>query len=478
MKSTQLLFLFIFFEFISVEAKDLSEVGLFYRCFSQLTQTVPSSKNSFLKEVKAGRITAIDACNKVLKLGNLTENNYEQYKIDPDGLAPLVFKNFQRIHSSWFMNKDFPTISWSGHSFDMKDLFDTSTPALYYTKALFSANGRASDVINSTEILYPIRTDMDPTKGAATSHVKSDFIFTNNFLFAAQGELKGIRSGVSTELSFPQNPIEKPFRPAGSVVVHENLGAGFLGNYVYRSLNLSPVNSGSEYKTDGATKMFRTWGKAFFTDALCRTLPVLREQDVASLVKSDSAISFRTSARCTVCHASQDQLAGLMRNHKIVYVANGDPTSLNKAQTRGGNFLATHSVTKSAEDQWPTSVDADYYQRPASGKLFFRNYQGILVEKNLANFQELGKITSELDDFYICTAKRYYQYFTGIDITLSDIPDEELSRMNSLERQHREIVIGLGKSLKTHQSLQRLINEIFNLRSYRKTDFGATSGVQ
>ena len=77
----------------------------------------------------------------------------------------------------------------------------------------------------------------------------------------------------------------------------------------------------------------------------------------------------------------------------------------------------------------------------------------------------------DLDDPYVCLAKRYYQYFTGFDVNISDLGDSDAPDLSEGHRRHRLFVIGLGQRLKSHQNLTRLIEEILKSSQYRQSDF-------
>lgn len=453
----------------------LSEAALFQRCYLQVTSTRVKISSTIYKDVKAGRKTAVDACIETLKLSNFSAASNTTIGDTANVVAKNVLKTFHRLHTGWFYSKDFPTISLSGFNYDTKDLYDSSSPALYVTRSLFKPGTKASEIVTHPLNLTPIRSSMSLTTGPATSHTFADFVFTSPFKFAPFGELFGVQDSGDQIVSFPANPIEKPIRPAGSVNLFDTKGGGFLGTQAYRLLNTPAlVTTGGEYKTDGGLKTHRVWGKAVFHDALCRSLPVLRDVDAEPFVDQSSPIPFRTSSSCTRCHASQDRVASVIRNMKILYVGLGDPSGVGELSLRGGNFTTFHTTDRPAEVGWPSVTDADFYRRPTNGTLYFRDYQGNLVNQNVANPMQLGEAISKLDDFYICLAKRYYNYFTGIDVKVEDLNINKTPLiLSDLETQHRNTVEILGKNLKIHQNLQQLIREILELSQYRKSDFNS-----
>lgn len=460
----------------TAHAQSLSELALLHRCYTQITSLRLKDSDPLAVQVKAGLKTATAACLEVLKTAQFTADGNQTIGDTSSRVAKGVLATFHRLHSSWFYSKDFTIVSWPGHSSDIKDLYDSTTPALYFTRALFKPGTQARDAVTTSENLRAVRSNMNPTNGAETGHPMSDFILSNAS-FAPVGELFGVQPSGNPTVSFPTNPVDNPFRPAGTVNMHQSLGGGFLGTPAYLLLNVASLSSYQDYKTDGSLNLHRRWGKAVFHDSLCRELPVVRDADIGQFVDPMSTASFRTANSCTRCHASHDRVSFVIRNFKILYVGAGDPSGLG-TKSRGGNFADFHAATRPAEAAWPITADEDFYRRPTNGTFYFRSYNGNLINQTLANVGDLGKTISETDDYYICLAKRYYSYFTGVEVDTGDIADPTHSpQLNSQDIKHRAIVIKLGQNLHTHQSLQQLIGEIINLENYRKIDFGVGSGV-
>lgn len=453
------------------QAQYLSEPALFQRCFMQITSTRPKTNAQLTLDVKAGKIKAIDACLQVLHSSDFTANGLQTIANPADPVSKNVLSTFHHLHSSWFFSKDFPTISGAGTNLDIKDLYDASSPALYFTRALFKPSAQVREVLTTPDYLIPVRTNMDPAAGAATGHVKTDFVFTSPFVFAPTGDLLGVQPSPALIVNAAVINVTLT-----SIDLHRNYGGGVLGSESYLLENLSALPVNATYKTDGAIKMHRHWGKSVFRDFLCRELPVVREADVVSMVSASSPISFRTTTSCTKCHASHDRLSGVVRNMRALYIGKGDPTAAGLVQ-RGGTFADFHPVTMTAESSWGFTADADYYRRPPNGVLFFRDYLGQLVNQNVTGLNDLGQKMAATDDFYLCAAKRYYAYFTGIQVDMGDITDPSHPTLSASDLKHRDIVIALGKNLKQTQSLSQLISDILQLDHYKKIDFGIRSGA-
>lgn len=470
-------FLFCFLISTQVLSVELSELGLFHRCYSQITQSRVKSTDTLFHQVKNGDKKAISACLEVLNKADFTSNQNQTISDITDPVALNVVNNFQKLHASWFKYSDFSVISWPGHNFDLQDIIDPSTPSLYFTRALFKPGTLASDPITTTEALQAVRSQPELDIGPSSKHPKADFLFTN-FSFVPTGQFLGVQAVSDIPLVVSNDPLTG--KPAAvqfgqsPIQINQTLGGGFLGHQSYGLLSFG-TNAG-KYQADGGLKMPRRWGQAVFHDLLCRSLPVVREEDAFPYVAPKSSIPFRVSASCVKCHASHDRLSAVVRGQHIVYVGTGDPTSIGEKK-RGGNFIQYWPVDQVAEESWPTEPDLKYSSRPNQGVLYFRNYIGQLININVSSVSDLGRQIASQDDYYICLAKRYYQYFLGINVNSGDLKDPAQiiisNQMNELDHKHRETVIQLGIKLKNHQNLKTLISDILNLDSYRQIHFGS-----
>jgi hypothetical protein len=127
-----------------------------------------------------------------------------------------------------------------------------------------------------------------------------------------------------------------------------------------------------------------------------------------------------------------------------------------------------------AAADWPTAADANYHRRPTKGVLYYRAHDGSLVDVSVPSLAALGEAITNKDDFYVCAAKRYYQYFTGVDVNIGDIHDPSAGIfLTARDEFHRNRVISLGLQLKQTQSARSLIESILRMSSYKRQDFGA-----
>lgn len=455
------------------QATVLSEKALFERCYSQISGLAVSRKSEAYQKVVSGNLKATDACLSILDKAKFVRREGQMIALNADAEAKAVLANFHRLHASWFEAKDFVIIDREGYARDVQNIYDSTTPALYITRALFGPMVQYRSIATESKSLRAFRTSMNPTKAAETGHRATDYVFDPPIEFAPRGELLGVQNSETMSFSFPDTPNPKPGgRKAGAMDVNSSIGGGLLGTNAYLLLNTIPMSTSAEYKTDGAIQMHRRWGQAVFKDLLCRELPVVRESDVVGLVDPKSVVPFRNSSSCTKCHASMDRAASTIRNYKLFTLGKSVTTDYGE-QVRGGMFPSFHSVSAGAEVKWPTEADPDYYRRPPNGTFYFRTSSGDLIDQQVTSVADLGSKISDTDDFYICAAKRYYKYFTGIEVNNSDLADPyRTTVLTKGDLAHREIVMNLGKKLKSHQSLRTLISDILNLSSYRKSDFG------
>ncbi len=85
------------------------------------------------------------------------------------------------------------------------------------------------------------------------------------------------------------------------------------------------------------------------------------------------------------------------------------------------NSHCSHSykAVKSSVTGWPSAEVPDFHLQVPTGKLYFRSLTGALVDKPVSNIASLGDAMSKTDDYYLCAAKRYFQFMTGIEIALT-----------------------------------------------------------
>jgi hypothetical protein len=452
---------------LSVLSSDLNPVATFYRCYSQITGEYPSSTLATITEVKNGK-DPITACLEIFDLAKFADKtSFLENVTNPS--AQAVLRTMNNLHSSWFATNHFPEIR-EKYITNTANVFDPSSPAMYFTKALFDQQSQYKNIISNTTTYRPIRIINTPPVSPWNLIPKEDYIFTD-VKFAGASVLLGMETmAVNDTMDFTFLKQQAPATPefiSGTLTYNTHFGGGVLGSqpYLLQTVQANNLNP----KFDGGVLTARKWSRAVFNDLLCRSLPVVREADGAAYVDVSSSIAFRQSMSCVKCHTSMDRMAGVTRG--VVY-----DQSAGKFFNLGHSaFISQRTVDKSAADIFPTDPDADFYRRPTQGQLFYREHDGKLVDLAINNVEELGEKLSQEDGIYNCLAKRYYQFFTGISVDIGDIADPQHGILSQEELALRAIVLQLGQQLKTHQNPRMTIESILRRSEYRKSNYNVGS---
>ncbi len=439
----------------------LSNLAIYNRCHAQLTGERPLLSDSLTQQVQAGTLDPIAACTTILN-GALLNSSGGLANVN-DARAKKVLRTLHNVHGSWFARTDFQQVFSINSQQGAQDIYDSSMPALYFTRALLAPTSDITSVLNTSDILKPVRTNSTTDRGLASNMPLSEYQVgsygvSGGIPFAPKGELLGMQTVAPLSLAY-----NSQYYGSGTARVYANAGGGVMGNYVYILQNASLPE---RFTADGGLRMPRRWARSVYHDLLCRDLPLIRAADSNPFVATGSSIAFRQSAACVRCHASMDRMASVIRN--IV------PKSFSIGEGVGGayDFLDTVATSSTAESAWPTASDSNYHRRPTNGVLFFRNYQGALVDINVTDAQNLANQILAQDDFYICMAKRYYRYLTGVDADTGDIGDPDRAPLSTADMSHRTTVINLGMTLKTNRDVRLLIRNIMNLPSYKRSAAG------
>jgi hypothetical protein len=447
----------------TAQAEVLSEKAIFYRCYKQLTQTFPAPNNPVVAKVKSGEMTGVQACMAVLEKAEFTKNENSRIANTTDKEAIAVLRTMQNLHFSWMKNKTIPDIipDVSTHT---KSFVDINGPALYFTKALFTPAYKFKSIFTGKNHYESDRSNNDPTT-STEKRTKADFPFINPpYSFAGIGDLLGVREFTTKNVTYREL--------VGGVTAQSrfnwdfHLGGGIIGSNSYIMNNL---NEPALTQADGARVMPRKWTLTLLSDLLCRDAPVIRYEDAMSYVVNNSATPFRRDSSCIKCHGTLDQAAGVIRGvHFKARIMNLDP-AIRIHRLMEVNTYATKSP---AINGWSDKTDPDFYQRPSTGRFLYRTTAGALVDEPIANVEALGAVLSGLDDPYVCVAKRYYEYFTGINANIEDIADPSYGRtLSASELQQRNEVINLGKNFKIHQTLKTLIQEILSKPQFKDSNY-------
>lgn len=451
----------------------LTEVALLNRCYAHLTGRRIPQDHALLKAVSAGSQTALSACLSILdgtRLSSSAATLGRLVRDTPESRA--VLRTFNDFHRTWFGADDLIAAVPTGEVRPRtRYLHDETESALHLTRALFAGevgtpNGIAySQVVTAAEPLEAIRSEgTTPSMARVQSLLQNGGVRdgTTRPLGALPvqiGELIGVRR-------MPDEKLSQTYAREGldaAKLIHESLGGGILGTQSYLMLNLGR----SDFQaSDGGLRLNRRWSQSVFSDLLCRDLPVVRVTDAlpyVQRVRGPATPSFRGSANCMACHSSIDPMAGTVRGAHYLEVPSNAPNNEDR-------FIQVALRKPQAGLAAATQVDADrnFSLRPADGRLYFRSYDGTLVQQDVRGVPQLGQALAQSSQLYACAAARYFAFFTGVGVNLGDIGDPAHPQPSPAELRYRALVIQLGEELKTHQSLRKLVESILRLEIYRR----------
>lgn len=465
-------------------AQTLSERQIYERCSARLTRSTPIDSDPFASKVSAGKLKGTEACKQLLALGKLDTNGkiIDHNNSAKQALGEKILSSMNDLHVSWMTNKTFNALSFCRGRATIAAV-DPQEPAMFFTRALLAKNVPYSYVTRSTDNLRAIRSVNNPISSIVHIKIQKLEGFPANFRMPGNGKLLGISNGydpkVATMTAVVRAQGESRTPASSNEPVLRNKGGGIIGSQAYL---LNNVGDAGDIFPD-LEKMHRNWSKYVFKDLLCRELPVIYEGDADNYAvcadkkkcgiqpkAKENVLSFRKEASCVQCHATMDQLLGVTRNLRAY---RSGRCNFNDGVLGTFHWLSD-KPTLAKKTGWGYTADPDYYKRAPSGRLVFRDIYGKLVNEEISSYQDIGEILAKKDDMYICAAKRYYQYFTGIDVDLSIRPSEA-SKLPADQQFYRSQVIKLGQSLRDpkqyNQSTQKLIEAIFDLPEYKQRDF-------
>lgn len=501
-------------------AKDLSEVELYRRCYAHLIGESPLLNDSNLLAIRSGAKSAMQGCNSLLDRMTINSSDAQGRLIDPtDIVAVKGLRNIYNITNQFVGSKRFEgsiTNFFEDYATG-EDILDNTAVALAYTENILNNSRQFKDLFSMTKeprasrvmdpmyestytmktiygasapatIVYSARSRYGQTYFNAaspknyTTAVNPDAVpisitaSNSSTVFVAQpftpvavGELVGITLNQTAEV-LTRTPVNKLGDIDLGFNIHDNLSTGVLGIRSYIAASTNWTDNG----TPNLQYMHRRLSQNYLKDFLCRDLPVVRESDVLSMVSvSSTAVAFRKASSCVRCHATIDPMAASFRNIALLKMGNRMDTELNRL------FVMPHKRTSTLatpEVGWPAEKDDNFYKRPATGRFYFRTYDGRLINRTLANHNDLSTAFAETDDAYICFARKMFKHFTGIEIRMFDAGDAaNASYMQTLtpeDWEYRNFVVKAGLNLKKHQKAKELIKEILQSPMYKKSNMG------
>ncbi len=474
-----------------ISQSPVSELALFNRCYAHITQNALPINHPLRADVVAGKITAVNACMSIFDSAKLnTSGGNEGKLINDTAEGRAVLLGFNDFHRSWFPNdnldKSMPDEVYPRGAF----IHDETEAALHLTRALFSDGVPYSSVVTGDSGMEALRSNgfsqkdrdlasysydqlvamskfrllmwssSDPSSPRTRIPMNAELLQTGELLGARRLKLNPNKQNFTVHSSGNIVMDDKNYPNPQDIPLHQSFGAGIIGTRSYLLLNIGRPNI---HPSNGGVRMNRRWSKSVMSDLLCRDLPALRQSDAAPFVNRNPAANtppFRNATSCMSCHSTMDPMAAVTRNISFM-------------ETMYGNFGGSMELTN-----WPVTMgaetglvddDVQFFRRPPNGKLFFRSYDGTLVDNALSSIPALGQAISQTKDLYVCAAAQYFQYFTGITANLRDLGDPATPPISSADLKYRNIVIQLGTNLKSNQSLRSLVHGIISSDLYRRS---------
>lgn len=455
------LFIIIIFAPLVANAEGTREIELYSKCHGILSDHPVEIDSADYKAVALGDLDPIDACENMFERARFVDrSNRREVANRNDEVAQAIVRKFNQFHSSWFSNMG---ATPDQRTYPYNVYVDSTEPALYITDALFSDRHFRStftrndsirgvregapppfytyDTIefpDASVIIGPTVAGNQPYYQPPTPEptlLMPDPEKPNPILNfhsidgpkVPQGYLLGVQP--QPDIIFPErlphidtNFVESDwFTTRETTATHnmkQHFGGGILGSPAFmisNAENLSP--------SDGGVFVHRRMSNIVFSDLLCLTLPTLRSEDVDAYMNKykNSNLSFRQDRSCVRCHATLDPFAATARN--IVFMISGTNQFARDVGTLLGTvhlFYYPKRMTVTTSDQVVSDSDRLYFRRSPEGQLYFRDYQGELVNHQVTGLQEMGEALANLDDPYVCAAQRYYQFLTGVQIPVEN----------------------------------------------------------
>jgi hypothetical protein len=473
-----------------VHADVALEKARFHKCYAMFVRKAMPLNHPLWISVGNGTKSGSEACMDLLDKAAMNESGMMLAPSDEEGKR--VLRTFSDWHMSFF---NFNNVGQFLSSNTM-DVIDRLGGVHYYTRALFHPTSDFSEVVTLDHALLAKRSgtaartySVLPLKQSYPgniyttdyqmyfwqgSTVTTPTITAPNFnpILVETGELIGIIQDQSPVMLTAG--VDFAFTDGGANKnLKQHFGGGFLGSQGFLLAHIPELHThASQYKQDGAIIVHRTLGKSILEDVLCRTGPYLRSSDVLDQVHPDSNIDFRKGISCMSCHAAQDNIAATARNLSVVGTNNFRYNSIYGVKYVNDRYQGP-GRTRSPTTPLPTLVkNTGFYLTAPSGKLFYRSYNGALVNTPLTDIDSLGAAIAQTDDFYVCSAKKYYKIFTGIDVSLIDSGDINYIPLSPEHQLHRNKVIALGLKLKTNQKIKDIIQEIIETNDFVRPGVG------
>lgn len=492
---------------LEASALPLSQKALFGRCYAHLTGRPLPLNHTLYQEVRSGRLSAKQACQLILQKATL--NASSGILLTPDDReSQWVLNQMYDFHRSWFSSATVEQIQGYNDEIAIgtRDIYDSTEPALAVTKAVFTEGASYQDVLTASMGVSAIRRE-DPnvrsrigwTVSFAGRRIYSNnasldlnlfhFRGFENFSFSGDdnksflltpakievGNLIGVRS-TTESFNVPNvSPTPLGSQTGGngypglnfSFNLYEAYGGGVLGSPIYMMMNFG---HGLGEQMNGSIKLPRRWSLVNMTGFMCTTLPALRESDIRQYYVGNSTAPFRNGNSCLRCHATLDPMASTARNVMIVASDFAQLSEGSKAHAKQAFHPVKFRDELPATSGWSSEPVENFHRQTPEGRLYFRSFNGELIDRSVTGIGELGAAMTETEDYYQCAAKRYFEYFTGISVHLYDRQDpsnvEYNRRLTSTDIKARGFIERIASEFQQHRSVQRLMMEIIGSDYY------------
>jgi|GEM_PF-3653893 len=458
--------------------KYLTGVELFRRCYVMIIRRPLPDENQLLSRVKNGTLTGEEACVRLV--GNATfnaEGILEHPDLDKVELARLL-ATFNRLHSSWF---EAYNLSFSGENFGTAEFSDFQQMGYGLTRAFFGQRDVTS-TLQGHEIFAPLRDPINrnqyllarnPFTGNHLPWDRIGFFYDDGTRIqgripqAPRGTLRGFaveKESFQLKKYFIQ--YEK-FHENTDSNLRRHFGGGTLGSSTYLLLTM-----GDKVGTilDGQVRLPRRWAKSVFKDVMCRNLPVLDEADGHKYLQPESPNVFSKNESCMQCHATMDQIVGVIRDVQGG-VNNGKGLDFDRTKNIQKDSKIGFSYLRSVHDSKKLQpADHPYAFAPQIGRLRMRDFNGQELDEPVASLDELGQKIAATDDFYMCQARRYFKFLTGIDVETDPI----VLKSSALTQQDKLMVGQVHEwamQLKKDQKAEKMVESMLRSPFFRHQNF-------
>ncbi len=415
-----------------------------------------SRSNPLFVSVSTGARSGTDACMSLLDQAQLgSDGRIPSVGGVPDQTGHKILATLVQYHRSQLESPDFNAASGGARLREM-DLFDANEPAFHFVYSLLKPGEPYSNVVMRSSGIRAIRYTARTTprtrrvvdSGAiAYSQGPGPTPAAWNPTLIETGRIAGL---VPDTVVNQIDTLETNVAQYQGRNTNSHFGGGFMGSQAYMLATWNNTN-------------FRIWAKDLMADALCKDIPVLRSIDVLQAVKPTSSFAWRQGISCMQCHETMDPLSAAMRTQGLIRAS----------PVNDVRFWVARNTDRPSAPYPSMSPDPDYSRRPPDFSLKYRSFDGTLVELNGTGIPALGQALANRDDLYVCAAKRYFRFLTGIDTDLRDDSDPlNPLDLSPSEKKYRSRVIELGRQLKQDQSARELFKRIISSPTFIYPDRG------